>query len=147
MSRKYKFRAWDGQDMLFIDGSDDAEDVKVMDWDLLFDKERGVDLMQYTGLKDKNGKEIYEGDIGYPSRHPERPENLFVVTWDPLTCGYMWARQNKKGEPGYTGFGGVHEDGERTTYKRAGLMGSPDKYGARVIGNIYEDPELLTRND
>jgi uncharacterized phage protein (TIGR01671 family) len=45
--REIKFRVWDSENMVY-------------DWT---DLETCMPLMQYTGLKDKNGKEIYEGDI------------------------------------------------------------------------------------
>lgn len=68
-------------------------------------------LMQYTGLKDKNGKEIYEGDMVANTNK----EN-FAVVWDELG----WAIDNDKHH--YTGW-----VPERT----------------EIIGNIYENPELL----
>lgn len=62
-------------------------------------------LMQYTGLKDKNGKEIYDGDI---LKQPSEIYRLFVVEWDKFRWKGIW--RHKK---------------------------------ADVIGNIYENPELL----
>lgn len=58
MNREIKFRAWDGGMFynIVIDGD-------VWTNDLVSDNWHNGNVMQYTGLKDKNGKEIYEGDI------------------------------------------------------------------------------------
>ncbi len=55
--RPIKFRAWDGYKMVYDMNPD------FMGHLLCGDNEFEYPLMQYTGLKDKNGKEIYEGDI------------------------------------------------------------------------------------
>ena len=64
--REIKFRAWDGKQML----TEENFGFVVSDYDSIIKldeygwTEHGVDCVeQYTGLKDKNGKEIYEGDI------------------------------------------------------------------------------------
>lgn len=57
--REIKFRAWDKK-WLFMTYPCTLEDIK-NGFEGIFGKNK--DLMQYTGLKDKNGKEIYEGDI------------------------------------------------------------------------------------
>ena len=82
-------------------------------------------LMQYTGLKDKNGVEIYEGDIVRPLEHSN-----YVVKWYNEESG------------GVSTYGYYME-----------VTGMPDVVASinpiqakklEVIGNIYENPELLT---
>lgn len=88
--------------------------------------------LQFTGLLDKNGKEIYEGDIvKFIAFDPEHDkEVLAVVKWqshwgmsrDSEMAGFM-AVSVKDKDVAY-GFGGIGNELE-------------------IIGNIYENPELL----
>ena len=80
-------------------------------------------LMQYTGLKDKNGKEIYEGDIV----KGKEDEPMLVIWRNDLASFGL----TKKGWM-FTHFFGETLEPEECS----------------IIGNIYENPELLTpKND
>lgn len=115
--RELKFRAWDktNKEMLFAEldelyGGELDRGHHFTDWG---------NVMQYTGLKDKNEKEIYEGDIlemgdNYPCE----------VKYDSGSCKYQ-----------------AHEYGNRDGER----VHEMDAYTVpwKVIGNIYENPELL----
>ena len=80
--------------------------------------------MQYTGLKDKNGVEIFEGDV--VDTHGLAPR-FFAVEF--AGCGFELFR----GEDGY-------DNGD---YYRGDVAQDWDWEKFEVIGNIYETPELL----
>ncbi len=83
-------------------------------------------LMQYTGLKDTNGKEIYEGDIIHTKGH---------------YSGEGWF---DTGECDYDFDGIVEYDNLELTYMVDGFnLSELDR--VKVIGNIYENPELVER--
>ncbi len=80
-----------------------------------------VELMQWTGLKDKDGKDIYEGDV------------LSVDWYDAGIC-YFEVKYDK--EYGWW----VFEDKANKDIEAWGDL--PD-YNIKIIGSIYENPELL----
>lgn len=81
------------------------------------------ELMQYTGLKDKNGVEIYEGDLcEYNAGISPNSALVFKVVWD-----------NSKARFGENQAMSVHDG----SFLRASAK-------VEVIGNIYQSPELLT---
>jgi len=120
MNREIKFRAWQKwHEYMFTPDYIDFINGNIIigenDGDSRYED---IPLMQYTGLKDKNGKEIYEGDIVVE-------ENLkrYVVKWEENTssssnsssCGFCWSKEDAR----YT----------------------------EVIGNIYENPEFIQSSE
>jgi hypothetical protein len=110
--REIKFRAWDGDKKIITQPQDLSCCRSSWSWLGLKD----MPLMQYTGLKDKNGKEIYEGDICFI----DNIQNFEVI----------WSR---------IGFWFKREDGEL-------FVLTPQNAWIEVIGNIYENPELLGKD-
>jgi len=92
--RNIKFRVWNkNRKMFIIDGMTPKEiqDDATQSAELPMMTDEDCVWQQYTGLKDKNDQEIYEGDI---VRVPEGfmyPEMLSEITWD---CG--WYADNQK---------------------------------------------------
>lgn len=111
--REIKFRAWDGEYMLYQLNSISLEDVQIgviWEGDDISDQ-KNAEYMQFTGLKDKNGIEIYEGDI------------------IKRRTGYIFKMKLQKYSLGGAGYSSVY--------------GYNYMDGDKVIGNIYETPELL----
>jgi uncharacterized phage protein (TIGR01671 family) len=116
--REIKFRAWNPETNTMMDVKDIQELVMLRLSDsmaCIIDK---LIWLQYTGLKDKNGKEIYEGDIlafEFEENFKKVNKHHFVVKWENYNNGFN----------GWTQF-------------------SPIKKAVK-IGNIYENPELCQK--
>ena len=134
---RFKFRAWDkSQNKMYqVRGINfDNEDLwlKINETQIMGANLFEVELMQYTGLKDKNGTEIYEGDI--IRTHENRIQK---VIWhnNGFKLEYKFKR-SYRGESYWE------------TRKDIELSESNDKrWGIEVIGNIYENPELLKEGE
>lgn len=117
--RPIKFRAWDKDHHQMIHDLDGIALIRRFSGELVTIG-TSYDLMQYTGLKDKNDKEIYEGDI---------------VRCEGLVC-----RVDYVIEPAIAGFV-FNQDGTGRYIEYAVRGGMAVHF--EVIGNIYENPDLL----
>ena len=119
--REIKFRAWDG--------------LRMTTSGIMFGSSNGnlfsageMPIMQYTGLKDKNGKEIYEGDVVRKYRHSIESDLYTRV-------GVVEYKEDR-----FRCFG------DKCQFYLNGQFSDIPESSYEVIGNIYENPELLESN-
>lgn len=122
--RELKFRIWNNEEKIMIENKDiyaidfrsDIYFSSVMVDDFILNED-DYKLMQYTGVKDKNGKEIYEGDIVqiYYTEHDKFGSGKYTVMY---TEDAEWALDDYY------------------------LLSVKYRY-CKVIGNVYENKDLL----
>lgn len=121
--REIKFRAWNKIHNIMMKWENLRNQYNTLNC-LTYEH---LEVMQYTGLKDKNDKEIYEGDI---------------VNY---TDGEFTRR---RGQIEFDCFGFMLSEiiTNNREYPQIGLLGEIEdfeEFGFEIIGNIYENPELL----
>ena len=140
--RELKFRAWTRQkpsmpwSQKFVAITGNGEQMVPIGgtftgvWHILGDDAEGLIIEQFTGLKDTNGKEIYEGDIveediDFNSKMTDGTFR-YRVYWDD--CSLCWAL-----DP--IGKESIHDELWQTNLSR------------RIIGNIHENDDLLKEEE
>lgn len=130
--REIKFRAWDKNTNTMYENISILPSMECIAINVDYDHDfqeycidesyvvelKDVELLEYTGLKDKNGVEIYEGDIVETTR---ALNHIVGVVTMIKGCWYI-------------------QDGKDSYYRLIPRFGAAEN---KVIGNIYENPELL----
>jgi uncharacterized phage protein (TIGR01671 family) len=145
MNREIKFRIWDNDLKKFLNSSvrnleflkTYLEIIDQSDFGAasFFIQETALIPQQYTGLKDKNGKEIYEGDI-VTYQQPFRASRL---THPATTDSYRTIKAPV-----------IYNQDDFTYEIDRYALGTPmikTRKDIEVVGNIFENPELLKTNE
>ena len=96
--------------------------VNLMEQDNYWPPEKS---QQYTGLKDKHGKELYENDIILLPENTARPEGIRIIEW--------WGEYGLK----------LYNPKAKYRSDMHSMISYIDQNVAEVIGNIYDNPELM----
>ena len=129
--REFKFKFWNKKNSQFLQNTDNGVDQTIFDlWDwagvmgtcTLFPMDDYV-FLQYTGLTDKNKKEIYEGDIlDFTARYKQTGPVEVIYYGGSFGCV-------------------VTDDGGLKEFWA--LNHIVQQHYPEIIGNIFENPELL----
>ena len=124
MNRPIKFRVWDKRETKGMSTQNMLYDAQLHHFWQDFVDYPGYELMQYTGLKDSKGNEIYEGDI--LKNHYDVSNNIIgQVLYESDHGGYIFQWKRK---------------GRGQDYKN---LNCDVAFESVIVGNIFEQSELL----
>lgn len=137
-NRDYKFRAWDAENKAFVSaGGVQEQHIPVVPTEHGFALKTKFLLSMWTGLLDKNGQEIYEGDIVQ-----------YAYDWDHEDAGLekrIFKKPTKRNKPSI----GVIEwsGGEHAEFvvNPDRMCLSNEEMLIEVVGNVFENPELIPK--
>ena len=146
---RFKFRAWDYENKQWVYGYYTKLVEGIRKYDAIVSEDGGSlvryyikdikTLGQYTGLKDKNGVEIYDGDIlQFNDCFLDNTKPLLNIKHlgriEATAGGFVFVRQYWWNDPFYPEMGEALADMQTKSWIRS---------NCEIIGNIYENPELL----
>ena len=132
--KQVKFRAWEKSSKEMIEVYDIDFAGGIINFNTAWRGLEEVELMQYTGLKDKNGKEIYEGDI-IKFNHSGYPYVVIVQNIEADGAKLINITKDEFNKQNYKQLLYNH-----LYHKYFTLV---DAFNPEIIGNIYENLDLL----